>query len=156
MRLVMSSVSVSIRESTSAPPTKWRGDKGRPQPTGPLAIFCVRWSNSVRFTAWYLERCWPREFGRTVERPLPPFLASVTAGIVPNHSAFRKRNRSGCHRRRPLERSESHQPRSWTRPPSPAQSLVQCRANGDHAANCSGSPKKPLSLPCDTGSFASA
>jgi len=20
----------------------------------------------------YLERCWPREFGRTVERPLPP------------------------------------------------------------------------------------
>jgi hypothetical protein len=46
---VMSSVSVSIRESTSAPPTKWRGDKGRPQPTGPLAIFCVRWSNAVRF-----------------------------------------------------------------------------------------------------------
>src|SRR4030095_3209238 len=96
MRLVMSSVSASIRESTSAPPTKWRGDKGRPQPTGPLAIFCVRWSNSVRFKAWYLERCWPREFGRTVERPLPPFLASVTAGIVPNHSAFRKRNRLGC------------------------------------------------------------
>jgi hypothetical protein len=86
---------VSIRESTSAPPTKWRGDKGRPQPTGPLAIFCVRWSNSVLFKAWYLERCCPREFGRTVERPLPPFLASVTARIVPNYSACRKRNSVG-------------------------------------------------------------
>jgi hypothetical protein len=30
---------------------------------------------------------------RTVERPLPPFLASVTARIVPNYSAFKKRNR---------------------------------------------------------------
>jgi len=28
---------------------------------------CEAWSAR----AWYLKRCWPREFGKTVERPLP-------------------------------------------------------------------------------------
>src|SRR4030095_3272476 len=96
MRLVMSSVSVSTRESTSAPPTKWRGDKGQPQPTGPLAIFCVRWSNAVRFKAWYLERCWPREFGRTVERPLPPekpdIIVTTELGLLSGMAADSERS----------------------------------------------------------------
>jgi hypothetical protein len=61
----VAAAAVAAHESTSAPPTKWRGDKGRPQPTGPLAIFCVRWSNSVLLKAGHLERCCPREFGRT-------------------------------------------------------------------------------------------
>jgi hypothetical protein len=60
-------------EQDEQPYSKFREQATRARANGKIVLVRqILADKDWRAKAWYLERCWPNEFGRTAERPLPP------------------------------------------------------------------------------------